>query len=527
MTEQDSQNRLDNLLIPAGRPVDDVVLLEARKVFLEDVIATVHDGLLVLTENLTVLYANQSFYRMFGVTPDETLTRRIYELGNGQWNIPALRRLLEDILPRAGAFADYEVEHTFQGIGRRIMRLNARRVQEIELILLAIEDVTDRVLLARELAAAKLYAEKIINTVREGLLVLAPDLTVQLANDSFYHLFQVKPAETIGRLVYDLGNGQWNIPALRRLLEQVLPDNDAFNDYEVVHEFEQIGLCIMRLNARRVDSIQLILLAIEDVTRRTQALAELKLRQQQLRELNETLETQVAARTEQVRALSSQLAVAEREERQRISQLLHDDLQQRLYSLRVRLALTRHFVQEGRRNEALRETAEIEKLLKESITTTRQLSVDLSPPILYDEGLTQALGWLASQMDERYGMRVEVLAQDSFLIGDSGLLTLLFQIVRELLFNVAKHARGATVVVTLERTDGRLRLRVVDNGPGFDMALLDGATKGLGLARIRNELLLLQGEMTIESAIDAGTQVTIHAPLVMPPPEADDQERAA
>ena len=83
------------------------------------------------------------------------------------------------------------------------------------------------------LREAKDTAEQIVETVREPLLVLTPDFRVQSANPAFYHLFQVRPTETVGQSIYQLGNGQWDIPELHTLLEQILPQNTVFNDYEV------------------------------------------------------------------------------------------------------------------------------------------------------------------------------------------------------------------------------------------------------------------------------------------------------
>jgi transcriptional regulator with GAF, ATPase, and Fis domain len=112
----------------------------------------------------------------------------------------------------------------------------------------------------------------VLGSVREPLLVLDTSLKVVGANPSFYKSFRVTPENTEGALIYDLGNGQWNIPRLRELLEEVLPRNSVFNDFEVEHSFEDIGLKIMHLNARKIDQkagdSQLILLAIEDVTER-------------------------------------------------------------------------------------------------------------------------------------------------------------------------------------------------------------------------------------------------------------------
>jgi PAS domain S-box-containing protein len=118
-------------------------------------------------------------------------------------------------------------------------------------------------------------AEAIVDTVREPLVILDGSLRVRRANRSFYQTFHVKPEETEGCLLYDLGNRQWDIPALRKLLEEILPQNTVFNDFEVVHDFPSIGRKVMLLNARRIyreqNQMELILLAIEDITERRRA----------------------------------------------------------------------------------------------------------------------------------------------------------------------------------------------------------------------------------------------------------------
>lgn len=114
--------------------------------FYEDIVNTIRESLLILDPDLRVIYANSSFYGQFKVTPKETEQKLIYELGNGQWNIPKLRELLEKILPKENVINGFEVEHDFAGIGRRTMLINARQVKETKsarsLILMVIEDIT-------------------------------------------------------------------------------------------------------------------------------------------------------------------------------------------------------------------------------------------------------------------------------------------------------------------------------------------------------------------------------------------------
>jgi PAS domain S-box-containing protein len=234
----------------------------------EAIVATIAQALLVLDADLRVLSANCAFYRQFGVAPEATEGRLVYDLGNGQWNIPGLRRLLSELLSGQNAVENYRVEHEFEQIGQRIMLLNGRRIErkDGDLILLAVSDVTERERQRHELEGQREFGEKLIDSIREALLVLTWDLRVRSANKTFYEAFAVSPEETRDCFIYDLGNGQWDIPELRRLLEEILPERSSFDDFEVAHEFEGLGRRVMLLNGRRLDHLDLIILAIRDVT---------------------------------------------------------------------------------------------------------------------------------------------------------------------------------------------------------------------------------------------------------------------
>jgi len=151
---------------------------------------------------------------------------------------------------------------------------DARR--QITGVVLVFRDQTAERAAQRAVQEARELAENIIATIHDAFLVLDADLRVVSANPAFYRLFQVSPSETVGRYVYQLGNRQWDIPALRQLLETILPQNTHFEDFEVTFPFEHIGLRTLRLNGRRIhgehgETPRLILLAIEDITEHKQA----------------------------------------------------------------------------------------------------------------------------------------------------------------------------------------------------------------------------------------------------------------
>ena len=297
--------------------------------FAESVINTVREPLISLDKDLRVVTVSRSFYEFFKVKPEETVGQLIYDLGNKQWNIPKLRELLETILPQKTSFDNYEVEHVFATIGKRIMLLNARQIQQASgkerIILLAIEDITERREIEnglekarKELESIKIsedesreYAESIINTVREPLIAMDQDLRVVSVSRSFYEVFRVKPEETVGQLIYDLGNKQWDIPKLRELLETILPQKTTFDNYEVEHDFAGIGRRIMLLNARQIHRVlgkkRIILLAIEDITERREIETGLEKAHEELKALAAELKRTARVKSEFLANMSHEL----------------------------------------------------------------------------------------------------------------------------------------------------------------------------------------------------------------------------
>jgi len=302
---------------------------DVAREYSESIINTVREPLISLNQDLRVVSASRSFYEVFKVKPEETVGQLIYDLGNKQWDIPKLRELLETILPQKATFDNYEVEHDFADIGRRIMLLNARQIQRESgkelIILLAIEDITERrnievglektrkelEIIKKAADEASEFAESIINTVREPLISLDQDLRVVSVSRSFYEVFKVKPEETVGHLIYDLGNKQWDIPKLRELLETILPKKATFDNYEVEHDFADIGRRIMLLNARQIQRMSgkelIILLAIEDITERREVEKGLEKAHEELENLTTELKRTARAKSEFLANMSHEL----------------------------------------------------------------------------------------------------------------------------------------------------------------------------------------------------------------------------
>ena len=171
--------------------------------YAQNIVDTVREPLLILDTTLRVQSANRAFYQTFHVSAEETENRLIYELGNGQWDIPDLRTLLEDIVPKSSVFNDFELEHTFPVIGRRVMLLNARKLQAgppRELLVLAMEDVTARKLAEEELLKAGALQSAIFNSANFSSIATDAKGVIQIFNVGAERMLGYTAAEVMNKI---------------------------------------------------------------------------------------------------------------------------------------------------------------------------------------------------------------------------------------------------------------------------------------------------------------------------------------
>jgi signal transduction histidine kinase len=237
--------------------------------------------------------------------------------------------------------------------------------------------------------------------------------------------------------------------------------------------------------------------------------------------LNKDLEQRLAEcrielrkKTDQLRAMVSELAQVEQRERERMATILHDNLQQLLVAAFIQIGVVSKVPLPIRGRAALSKAGDI---INRALTVSRELTVDLSPPLLHGAGLGLSLQWVARQMADLHCFTVNLSIDPRAEPQTESLRVLLFESVRELLFNSCKHSGCATALATITRgQNGWVRVVVEDAGKGFDPQVLstsmaNGETRGL--FRIRQRLACVGARMSMTSEPGAGTRVEVLAPI--------------
>jgi len=330
----------------------------------------------------------------------------------------------------------------------------------------------------QEAEAARDFANAIVGTIREPLVVLNQHLRVQAANRAFHQVFQLTREETDGKFIYNIGDKQWNIPALRELLEDILPQNSHLTDFEVDHVFPKIGRRIMLLNARRLEpdgaDTHMILLAIEDVTERMR--------------------------------LEKAVLDASEAEQQRIGRDLHDGLGQHLTGIGFMSESLEDRLTAKAWPEAAALATKVTTRIKEAVAQTRDLAKGLFPVELKTHGIAPALQKLALNTEKLFSIACDFKTEASLQVRNESVARHLYRIAQESVFNAVKHSQGKHIHIRLTGKGGRVTLMIEDDGVGIDARKVNDSDMGLHIMRYRARVI--DATLEIHRGSRGGTIVT-------------------
>jgi two-component system CheB/CheR fusion protein len=368
-------------------------------------------------------------------------------------------------------------------------------------------------------------AESIINTIREPLIVLDQDLRVVTVSRSFYEVFKVKSEETVGQLIYDLGNKQWDIPKLRELLETILPQKATFDNYEVEHTFATIGRRIMLLNARQIQKVlgkqRVILLAIEDITERKETEKVMGKAHEELEALATELKRAALVKTEFLSNMSHELRTP-LNSINGFSEVLYDEtfgplnVKQKQYVNNV-LTSGKHLL------------LLINQILDMAKIEAGKVKLTLSS--LQMKSLLNEISLLVADMVSKKKIEMVLeIAEDMPNIEADELK------VREIIYNLLSNAvkytpEGGKIGIRAKKADSKIEVEVWDTGVGIASENMEKIFEGffrvdtpysrvtegtgLGLPLSKKLVELHGGKLSVESAgLDRGTLVRFTLPIV-------------
>lgn len=494
---------------------------ESGPTLARNILDGVLDPLLTLDSTWTVTSANPTFYEAFDLAASQVLSQRLDRIGEGLWNLPDLLDLLRQVHETGQPLRNYEVTREFQSLGRRTMLLNACKIQPDEhqeaFTLLGMKDITA----FKEVEQAQHRSNQTLRLIFENaqeFAIIGMDLEgrVTMWNAGAEQVLGFSTEEMIGedaRIIFTPEDRQQGKP--EQELELARETGRAINERWHIRKngsrFWGSGLVTPLYDDD--DQPQGLLKIMRDMTSEHLLREEREARARDLEQRIADATAESEHRAARLEEMTRHLHEAEQRERRRLAKMLHDDLQQLLVAIKMRLQIAE---KEDKPAVSLQETR---RLVDEAVETARSLSHELSPSVLWERGFVPALQWLGQNIEERYQLPVTITVEADEKVSDlisAAVGEPVYQMVRELLFNVVKHANAteARVLVAPLGDDG-LQLVVEDNGVGCDPDLISGSEDGghgLGLRGIRERLLIWQGEITTDSHLKSGCRVKLTIP---------------
>lgn len=482
---------LDNKIDGAVVTFQDIDALkrtvEEGQNYADALIENAREGILVLDSNLRVNVANGAFYRTFQVSPKETEGRMIYDLGNGQWNTPQVRKLLSEIVGENSRIDDFVVRHDFPHLGKRTMLLNARRIEPQkgrQLILLSIEDVTSKThnleIMQRHTAVLELAHDAVIVRDFQG--------HVEFWNKGAEELYGWSKDEVLGKHIYELLQTEFPKPVQE--IEAELAAHSRWEG-ELRHSTKSGEHKIVNSRwafLKQGDGRGIVLEINNDITLRKQS-------------------------EEELRQLSGYLMRVQDEERRRLARELHDSTGQKLVALKMNLVTIQN--QKDVSRTAKNTLSESAQLLDEATQEIRTLAQLLHPPLLDEAGLVSAIRWLVDGFSNRSGISVDLAIPEELKRLPQNYELALFRIIQESLMNVHRHSGAKKVKIDVNQGKDELTMQVMDDGKGLPTVGGDGRkpTMGVGILGMKERLAQLGGRLDVISDNDKGTTIKAVVPI--------------
>lgn len=487
---------------------------QRQKRLYETVLSSTPDLVYAFDLKHRFIYANEALLDMWGRTWEEGIGKTLLEVGYERWHAEMHERELDQVVATKRPVRG-EVPFPHSRLGRRTYDYIFAPILgpdgAVEGVAGTTRDVTEQREAEQALRESEQRFRALFDQAGVGIVQADPGAHLLVVNDRFCSLVGYSREELLAMEdpVEDLSYPE-DLPRIREALRGL--SDGAGDVFEIekrhVRKDGSVAWHAMSCSALRGGNGELesLMAVFQDITER-------KRTEERLEQLTRTLEQRVAERTaeaekraEQLRLMARELTEAEQRERRRLARLLHEDLQQILVAAQMKL------------DSAPDTTAAVdaaENLITQAIDTTRSLSTELVPPVLYDLGLGPALEWLGRWAQQQYALDVRVSADPGIEVPDEHLRVLVFQAVRELLLNVVKHAGVDAARVALEDAGEHLRVEVEDAGEGFDAEAVSESTDsgGHGLFSLRERLEVMGGGFELGSAPGRGTRVRLTLPL--------------
>lgn len=460
----------------------------------ETIIAAAPIGIAACDATGQCIFANPALAHIVNAPLDRILHRNIHHLPF--WRQSRLLELAQATLATGTARTDIVRVAASPGGDTWLDCSFARFLSgEEPHLLVMFRDITDRQTMAATVEASERKYRQLFETMNEGFVVLdlvygpngePTDARVTALNPAAATILGLDPAKTIGRLASEFADA--GRPVFLDVYRALDGGGPPMSEERFIPAFNKhLFLSFFSPSKGRIASL------FADITARKEA------------------EERTVQYQQQLRHLASEISVAAEQERRRIAVDLHDGLGQTLALCKLKLESLRADADDSDLKRQLRTTVE---LMDEAIRDTRSLTCQLSPPVLYEIGLSAAIDWLAEQLAEKHGIPIRVHRRTAAEPVNMAMRVTLFQAARELILNTVKHAKATAIDVDIRLAEDHLEIAVEDNGAGFDVeAARSRARTGMGLFNVRERLQLVGGAMTLDSQPGRGTRAILAAPV--------------